>query len=441
MTLWLILTNMTSVAAAWQVVPLIRRTGIPRDEVAGDIAVYRDQLQEVERDLQDGRIGADQAETARIEIRRRILAAGAPYPAAELSGRQPGLSNPERSFAIISATAIVALGSAVLYAAIGNPDVASASRARETGRMAGALRESAAFPLQHPPLEGLDERTPDGDGEPAAGLPTVEEMTRRLAARLARNPNDTEGWRTLGWSYMNIGRFSDAAEAYAKAIQLAPDNTEFRSGRIEALVGAANGVVTSEAKAAVGDVLKRDPKDVRARYFAGLASEQEGDKAAALAGWTELLNEGFADEAWASDLRNRVSALKRDMGIDKRAVAQASKPAAADGSPRFSTAQPTLQSSRPVEKGPGPGDVQAAEAMLPTDRAAMIRGMVDGLASRLEGSPRDVDGWIKLIRSRMVLGESDLARQALARGLIVFADDAPKRDRIVAAAQELGVSP
>jgi cytochrome c-type biogenesis protein CcmH len=441
MTLWLILTIMTSVAAVWLVVPLIRRAGLPRDEAAGDIAVYRDQLREVERDLQDGRIGAEQAETARIEIRRRILAAGAPHPAAEVPGRQPGLSGQERSFVIVSATAIVALGSAVLYAAIGNPDLASASRTTETGRMAGALRESAAFPPRHPPLESFADRATDVDGEQQADRPTVEEMTWRLAARLARNPDDTEGWRTLGWSYLNIGRFSDAAEAYAKAIEIAPDNTEFRGGRIEALVGAANGVVTSEAKAAIGDVLKRDPKDVRARYFAGLASEQEGDKAAALAGWTELLNEGSADESWASGLRSRMSALKRDMGIDGRAVAEASKPAAVDGAPRFSTVQPTLQSSRPVEKEPSPRDMQAADAMLPADRAAMIRGMVDGLASRLEGAPHDADGWIKLIRSRMVLGESELARQALARGLTVFADDAPKRDRIVAAAQELGVSP
>ncbi len=440
MTLWLILTIMTSVAAVCLVVPLIRRAGPPCDEVTGDIAVYGDQLQEVERDLQDGRIGAEQAETARIEIRRRILVAAAPHPAAAVPGRQPGLSGRERSFVIISATAIVALASAVLYAAIGNPDLASASRAAESGRMAGALRESTAFPPQHPPLEGFDDRAPDSDGGPAAGLPTVEEMTRRLAARLARNPNDTEGWRTLGWSYMNIGRFSDAADAYAKAIQLAPDNTEFRGGRVEALVGAAGGVVTSEAKAAIGDVLKRDPKDVRARYFAGLASEQEGDKAAALAGWTQLLNERSADESWASDLGNRVSSLKRDMGIDERAVADASKPAPAGASLRFSTAQPALQSSQPVEKGPGPRDVEAG-AMLPADRAAMIRGMVDGLANRLEGSPRDADGWIKLIRSRMVLGESELARQALARGLTVFADDAPKRDRIVATAQELGLSP
>ena len=70
----------------------------------------------------------------------------------------------------------------------------------------------------------------------------------------------------------------------------------------------------------------------------------------------------------------------------------------------------------------------------------MIREMVDGLASRLEQSPRDADGWIKLIRPRFVLGESKVAKQALARGVSVFADKAGARDRIAAAAQQLGLN-
>ena len=84
--------------------------------------------------------------------------------------------------------------------------------------------------------------------------------------------------------------------------------------------------------------------------------------------------------------------------------------------------------------------MQAAEAMEPADRSAMIRGMVDRLVNRLEKSPRDADGWIKLIQSRMVLGETELARQALARGIEAFTDDTQQRDRIVTAAQKLGLS-
>ena len=78
--------------------------------------------------------------------------------------------------------------------------------------------------------------------------------------------------------------------------------------------------------------------------------------------------------------------------------------------------------------------------MEPADRSAMIRGVVDCLANRLEKSPHDADGWIKLIQSRMVLGETELARQALARGIEAFTDDNQQRARIVTAAQKLGLS-
>jgi cytochrome c-type biogenesis protein CcmH len=445
MTLWLILTVMTSAAVMWFVVPLVRHIDHPRDETAGDVDIYRDQLQEVERDLQDGRIDAAQAETAQTEIKRRVLAVARLQPA---SG--PGLSGRQRSFAIVGATAAVALGSAILYAVTGNPELASVGSSPSStfllaseGR-SGALtpRGSAALPPQHPALDGLTDPTFDGGGETQSGLPTVEEMTRRLAARLARNPDDIEGWRTLGWSYLNVGRFDEAATAYAKAMALDPSNTEFQDGHIEALVGAANGVVTPEARTAIGEVLKRDPKDARARYFAGLASEQDGDKAAALTVWTALLTDadaaGHFDESLMSGLRSRANDLKRDMGVYPSEGG--AEPATAARLPRPSRAQDGPAASRTADGGLGARDVQTAAAMPPADRSAMIRGMVDGLSSRLERAPRDADGWIKLIRSRVVLGEGDLAKQALTRGLAAFADDAAERDRIAAAAQELGIN-
>ncbi len=428
MTLWLILTVMTSAAALWVAVPLLRDAGRPRDHAEDDIAIYRDQLEEVEREMQDGRIDTTQAESARTEIKRRILAAGQPLPAAP-----PGLSGQTRGFVVIAATAIVALGSSILYAAIGSPGLAPAHPPLFTGDD-GAVQRSD-LPPRHPPLAGLTDTAAGGDGDGQAGLPTVEEMTGRLAVRLARNPGDTEGWRTLGWSYLNIGRYSEAAEAYGKASALDPGNAEFRGGRIEALVGAANGAITPEARAAIGELLKLAPKDARARYFAGLASAQDGDKAAALATWTDLLTDAGAgapaDESLLSDVRRRVADLNRGPG--ERGPRGGT---AADGPPAQRVAAGDV---RTASEGPDSPNDQAAAVPPPGGQAAMIRGMVDGLASRLERAPRDADGWIKLIRSRVVLGEGGLAKQALARGLAAFADDAAERGRITAAAQELGV--
>jgi cytochrome c-type biogenesis protein CcmH len=229
-----------------------------------------------------------------------------------------------------------------------------------------------------------------------------------------------------------------------------PDIAELRGDRIEALVAAADGIVTPEAKTAIEDTLRLDPKNVQARFFLGLAAEQEGDNASALAQWTGLLKDTNSDEPWAVDLKNSISELRHNMGVDDGSRPVEPKPVTAGGIRGIVRARGGSQTPREVENGPSPEDVQAAEAMPPADRFLMIREpadrflmireMVDGLANRLELSPRDAEGWIKLIRSRIVLGEIKLAKQALARGLNVFADDAGERDRIAAAAQQLGLN-
>lgn len=435
MTLWLVLTIMTSAAAVLVSAPFIRRFDRRQADSAGDIEVYRDQLKEIENELRQGLIDDAQAEMARVEIKRRALAADRMEQPA-----LPKLSQDERNFAVICVTGIVVLGSVGLYAATGNPDLPSmrgsgaASRATSAFARETSTLESISAAIQSPADE--NQRQPRFQ----TGLPPVDEMIRRLAARLLQNPNDVEGWRTLGWSYASIGHFSEAGEAYAKAIELSPGAAEIRSARIEVLVKSADGMVTADARNAVEETLRIDPKDARARFFKGLAKQQDGDKTSALADWTELLKDVKSDEPWVPDLKNKISELERDMGVDA-ARAAAPKPGTAAGLLEALRAPRGPQMSRAIEKGPSSEDVQAAEAMAPADRSAMIQGMVDGLASRLEQSPRDPDGWIKLMRSRVVLGETELAKRALARGLEVFADDKQQRDRIAAAAQQLGLSP
>jgi cytochrome c-type biogenesis protein CcmH len=429
MTLWLILTIMISVAAVLLSAPFVRRFGQSQSDVAGDLEVYRDQLREIENELRLGLIDDAQADAARIEIKRRALAADKIAQSA-----MPKLSQTERSFAMICVVAIVVFGSVALYAITGKADLPSVQG------FATAQRNAFARVQESPILEGAGAQTSGSEStrqsQPHAGLPSVEEMIDRLVARLAQNPKDIEGWRTLGWSYANTGRFPEAEEAYAKAIELNPDSAEIRSSRVEALVSAANGKVTTEAKKAIDDTLKLDPKDPRARFFEGMAKEQEGDRASALTEWVELLKDANSEEAWVSDLRDRVARLEHDLGVDPAAHPSGSKSVSAGG--LLETLK--VQGDTPRDKGPGPEDVQRAEAMLPAERSNMIRGMVEGLANRLEQSPRDADGWIKLIRSRLVLGEDELAKQALTRGLAVFADDPTERDRIAAAAQQLGLN-
>ncbi len=434
MVFWIILAIMTSAAAALLSVPFVWRIDRSQAGSAGGIDVYRDRLKEVENERRQGMIDDAQAEAARLEIVKFALAANKTERSV-----MPLLSGRERNFAAICVTGMVALGSFGLYAAAGNPSRPSTSSAvgPQPAIASGASEPSVPDNLVKPLQAFLAENK--GQPQPQSGLPPVDEMIQRLAARLLQNPKDGQGWRTLGWSYSSIGRFAEASEAYAKAIELSPNDVEIRNARVEALVRSADGTVTADARTAVEDTLKIDPQNAHARFYKGLATEQDGDKAAALTDWREVLRDANPDESWVLDLKNRISGLERDFSQDT-AVRPTEKLTIVGGSSETSGVAGAAAWPPAVERGPSPQDVRTADAMPSTERSAMIRGMVDRLANRLEKSPRDADGWIKLIQSRMVLGEAELAKQALARSIEAFNDDTEQRDRIVAAAQQLGLN-
>lgn len=431
MTLWLLCTAMISAAAVLLSAPFIRRDERTRLAAAGHIAVYRDQLREIESEAAQGLIDQAQAESAGIEIKRRIIAADRAEntPDARLAGS-------ERKFALVAVTSIVVLGSVALYAIIGSPDLPSASPQAISQRPAFATRSIAT---QESSTTAAPEASRSG-AQSSSTLPPVEEMIQRVQNRLQKNPQDADGWRLLGWSYFNIERFAEAAKAYARAIELRPGFAEYRSARGEALVRDAGDVVTAEARKEFEETLKSDPRNARARFFIGLAKEQDGDKDGAAADWQAALAEADPSEPWLPDLRQRLKTVRADAG-----EVAASKPKLS-----AEAMQELLRSSTPPvappaeaagERGPSAQDVRNAEAMAPQDRNAMIRNMVDGLAARLEQSPRDAEGWIKLIRSRVVLGETEQAKASLQRALAVFGEDPGERTRIADAAKQLGIAP
>jgi cytochrome c-type biogenesis protein CcmH len=427
MTLWVILTIMTSVTAVLVSAPFLRR--LDQHRVAGsegNVAVYLDQLIELEKEAAAGLIDTDRAEAARAEIKRRILAADrAQKP---LLAR---LSLSERNLAAAAVAGVVTLGSVALYASNGSPTppAALAQSARTQGSSAVEELAAATRALDAPQLS-----------QPQSRLGSVDEMIDRVVTRVSQNPNDVEGWRMLGWSYFNTERFAQSAAAYAKAFELNPNDSSLGSAYGEALVRAASDRVADDAKAIFEKTLKVDGKDARARFFMGLAKEQAGNKTAALDDWVAILNEADSNEPWFGDLRQRVSELSQDAGIDVSARLHR-KNAAATGGVLAALQQ---QDSSPVgsqkKDGPTADDVRNADAMPPADRAAMIRNMVDGLATRLEQSPGDVEGWIKLIRSRKVLGETKEAAQALQRALEVFKTAPHERERIAAVGRDMGLT-
>ena len=264
-----------------------------------------------------------------------------------------------------------------------------------------------------------------GSGEHSAN---VDALIKRLEGRLAANPNDADGWRVLGWSYFKRQDFDKSVVAYRRASEMDPNSAVLKSLLAEAMVAASSGRVTGESLAVFEETLKLDSRNARARYFVGQAKLQDGDVKSALDDWIDLLASAPAGAQWASNLRSRVLSISEQHGIDVSQRLPQVSAAASATAPAVSAAGPTVE------------DIEKAGSLTPEARESMARDMVERLAARLQTSPFDADGWIMLIRSRVVLGEEDAAKSALKEAMTVFADETDIKERIKLAALSLNVS-
>jgi cytochrome c-type biogenesis protein CcmH len=279
--IWLAFAMLTLAAAIVVLPPLLKgaRT-MPRETT--DLAVYRDQLSEIDGDAARGLISASEAEAARTEIKRRILA----LPQHE----EPARTNaPAKRVAVAVAAGIIAI-SLMLYLPLGRPAL--------PGQPYDATAERDAFKV------GL--------------LQEVDTMVTKLAARLEQQPNDGKGWRMLGWSYLQLGRISDGIAALKRAVALDTDNAALRSQLGEALVQQSDGVVTDEALGVFGEALKRDAKDPRARFYKGLALVQAGKEKEAFDLWVAIIREGPEDADWMPGLRAQTHELAVRLKLDPK---------------------------------------------------------------------------------------------------------------------------
>ena len=373
MTLWLILAAMTAAAVVAVIWPFARRAGVAPS--GSDMAVYRDQLAEIERDLAAGLVGKTEAEAARVEISRRLLAASDAAQAALPAGNAMSAAWRQRTVAVASLLTLpIVAGS--LYLVLGSPELASGQPV-----------------TQH---------------DVAATPQSIEALVAEAEAHLARNAQDGRGWEILAPIYMRIGRYSDSVAAWRHTLQLLGDSAEREANLGEALTAEANDVVTADAKTAFIRAVTLDKTNVTARYYLGLAAEQDGQRDKAANIWRDLIAEAPAGTPWVIDVRN---ALARVESTSAAAPAPAAAPAA-------------------------PAAVKVADAdSPPSDQQAAIRAMVDRLAARLKQDGSDLNGWVQLVRSYKVLGEPDKARAAAADARQAFAGEPEKLQQLNAALQ------
>ena len=374
MTLWLVLVLMTAAAILAVLWPLARRGPL---RGGSDVEVYRDQLDEIERDRAAGAIGDSEAEAARVEVSRRLLAAADAVKPAEPV--QSGTSSvaPEvwrRRAAALVALVLLPVGAAVLYLALGAPWLPG---------------QPHAVRAEGPP----DQRS-------------IMALVAQVEARLEQHPDDGRGWEVIGPVYMRLGRYDDAVKARRNVIRLLGASAERESDLGEALAGVANGVVTAEAKAAFERALRLNANELKARYFVGLAAEQDGRPAEAAAIWRSLLAMSPSDAPW--------------VGMVQQSLAR-------------------VAPGEPPPRGPSAEDVAAASELPADQRAAMIAGMVERLADRLKREGSDVEGWLRLVRAYMVMGDRDKARAAAGDARRALAGEPEKLRQVDELVRGLGL--
>lgn len=230
-------------------------------------------------------------------------------------------------------------------------------------------------------------------------------------------------WRVVGWAYAQAGNAGEAAAAYRKAARIEPGNAENWSLLGEALQVPSTTLVP-EAQAAFGKALELEPRDPRARYFVALQKEMAGDHKGAVESWLALLRDTPPGAPWAADLRRTIeqTAAKHRIDVAGRMPPEGTEAPASVGIP-----------------GPSAEQLASASSLPPAQQAAMVERMVARLEGRLKSNPKDEEGWIRLIRSRMALGDPKAALAALNSGLAAFGGDPAAAERLKSAAAELGV--
>ncbi len=402
MLFWILAGTLAALVAALLARPLLA----PPPAEAGpspDQAIYRDQLLEVDRDRARGVIGEAEAERARVEIARRLLAADRAGPL-----RLRGAPQWATMAAVGGAAFMAVLGSLVLYSVLGRPGAEDRPRAERIAE-AEALRE--ARPSQTDAEAAAREAFPPPGDVPADYLAMIEELRRVVPTR----PDDLQGWELLALHEARLGRYAEAARAQERVIAIKGEEASAEDwlGLADRMVAAAGGLVTRETEAVLAEVAARDEGNLGVLYYLGLLEAQVGRPDRAF----PLLRE-VVEQAPADSLHRRLATGQ---------VADVAWLAGVDYEP-------------PALPGPSDEDIAAAAEMDPAARDEMIRGMVDSLASRLATEGGTAEDWARLISSLGVLGEADRAEAILAEARTTFAGSEDAQGLLDEAARAAGLS-
>jgi len=346
--------------------PLLRGTKAVADRGQFDRAVYRDQLREVERDLARGVLNPAEADSARLEIQRRLLGVVTDTP------RQTALAKRDPKLAVGIGVLLIC-GSAGLYIQLGSPslpDVPFASRSNRAGAA-------------------------------DAGHVEIRTAAARLAEQLRNDPNNAQGWLLYARAESLLSNWQNAIDAYRRAIDLGATAPDVVASYGETQVLAAGGIVPPAARDAFTTALAADPKNDVARYYMALADSQAGNVQQAIDNWLGLAADLPDDAAMRQAIARRISDAAKAGGI----------------------AAPPLPKGAPPASGPTEEQMAAVGQLPQAQRSEMIRSMVAQLAARLQSQPDDIEGWLQLGRSYSALQQNEQALDAYEHAARLRPDD------------------
>jgi cytochrome c-type biogenesis protein CcmH len=413
MLFWIIATLMAAAVAATLLPPLLRK-GAAQAADTPDVALYRDQLAEIDRDLARGTLAPEEAERTRIEVARRLLAAD---KAAHEPGGDAVQEAPKRATLIVAAVSgLVVVGGGLWgYAELGAPgypDIPLAQRIADSAQMrAGRISQAEAEQLVAAAwmAEGLN-----GPPLPADVPEDYLAMVEDLRTLVPQRPDDLQGWALLALHEARLGQFGAAARAQERVIQLRGDEaTEAdRIALIDRMVAATQGFVSPEAEQILVGIIDRDPDNIGALYYTGLLYAQTDRPDVAFRLWRQVVETGRSDDQHVELARLQIEDVAFRAGVEY-----------------------TL----PVLSGPDADAIAAARDMDPEAQQAMIEGMVAQLSDRLATEGGSAEEWARLIGAYGVLGDTAQAEAIWVEAQAVFGASEPAMEILREAADRAGV--
>ncbi len=260
---------------------------------------------------------------------------------------------------------------------------------------------------------------------------TLSTTITAMEQQLQKEPNNAKGWQDLGMAFSQNGQFAEAARALSRATQVDPKNAATWAELGAALLQGGDGSMPADARAAFDKSIALEPREPLARYYRGVGKDLAGDHQGAIDDWFDMLDHAPADAPWRDDYQAVIESVAAKNKIDIAARLK-SLPGGAAGRGAAVATQ--------AIPGPSKAEMQQAAQIPKGQQDAMIEGMVAKLDAKLRANPKNLEGWIMMMRSRVTLGETVKAAQAAKDARAAFAGDAGALGQINEAAAALGIA-